>query len=124
MSEHIQTRPSDDWLPDVILRFPPLPSWLARRLLAPGERVTCVYGPRFNPPWERFVTHPALVLVSLALGAVCVGIGGLLARSNPQALGVGLVAAVGFFVGTIFLLALCCGYFTRLVVTDCRLFVI
>jgi len=124
MSEHIQTRPTDDWLPDVILRFPPLPTWLAHRLLAAGERVTCVYGPRFNPSWERLVTHPALVLVSLALGAVCVGIGALVAQTNPQALGLGFVAAVGLFVGTVFLLAVCCGYFTRLVVTDFRLFVV
>lgn len=124
MSEHIQTRPFDDRLPDLILRFPPLPAWLAHRLLATDELVTGVYGPRFNPSWERFVTHPALVLVALALGAVCVGIGWLLARVQPQAPVLAIVAAGGIVVGCILVMGVCCGYFTRLVVTNFRLVVV
>ena len=124
MSEHIQSRPFDERLPDLILRFPPLPKWLGRRLLATGERVTCVYGPRFNPSWERVVTHAALFLVALALGAVCVGIGGELAKVEPQALAGAVVAAGGIVFGSIIVLGIFCGYFTRLVVTNFRLVVI
>ena len=58
-------------------RSAPLPSWLARRLLRDGEQVTFVAGPRFNPSWEKYVTHPLLFLAALGLGVLCVGTGRL-----------------------------------------------
>ena len=51
---------------------PPFPAWLAARFLRPDEKITWVRGPRFNPSWELYVTHPVLLLAALALGALCV----------------------------------------------------
>ena len=50
-------------------------------------------GPRFSPPWERVVTHPALFLVALALGAACLGVGRLTAEEGSDALAVSALAA-------------------------------
>ena len=66
-----------DQMARVLRLYPPLPAWLERRLLRANERVTWVRGPRWNPWWERYVTHPAMFVVALALGAVCLGAGRL-----------------------------------------------
>src|SRR5437868_5836762 len=81
MSDRSQQDVFDARDPDRFRLFPPLPPWLARRLLRPDERVTWVRGPRFNPWWERYVTHPALFLLALALGAACLGAARLIAGS-------------------------------------------
>jgi hypothetical protein len=102
----------------------PLPSWLANRLLRDDEKVVWVCGPRHNPGIERVITHPALFLAALVLAASVVGLG-VLAVSKlsefPPLLG---IAAIAIVFGSIFVLALSCAYFTRLVVTDRRLLIL
>ena len=65
--------------------FTPLPAWLADRLLRPDEKVAWVRGPRFTPSWERYATHPALILLTLALGAVGVVLGWRAPGADAQA---------------------------------------
>jgi hypothetical protein len=120
------TRPNafDPQAPPVDGRFPPLPWWIARRLLKRGEEVTWVVGPRFNPSWERYVTDPLLFVASLALAGLCLGVGWLIGgtvRDMPLA---PALLAGGLVFGTIFLLGFCSGYFTRLVVTNRRLVIL
>src|SRR5262245_55352805 len=109
MSDRFRREPYDE--PSEMLRsFPPLPRWVARRILRPGETVTWVRGPWLNPSWERFVTHPALFLVALALGAVCIALG-LLIPDEPELPVLPGVAAVGLVFGSILVLGLSNGYF-------------
>src|SRR5437867_3376528 len=103
----------DDMPPDIRVNSPPLPVWLARRLLRPGEQVTWVYGPRFNPSWERYVTHPALLVFALLIGAACLGLGWLSSGTRHVPMAPGLAGA-GIVLGSIFVLAISSGYFTRL----------
>jgi hypothetical protein len=124
MSHQFRARPFDAPLPDLVLRFPPLPTWLADRLLRTDEKVTWVHGPKSSPPWERFVTHPALFLVALALAAVGVVFGWELAGDRGETFGAVVVAAGGLVIGSIFVLGMFSGYFTRLVVTNFRLFIV
>jgi hypothetical protein len=93
-------------------------------LLRAGEQVAWVRGPGLNPPWERYVTHPALFLFALALGAVCAAAGWLSAGWQPGALPLSLLAAGGLVVGSIIVLGLSAGYFTRLVVTNLRVVIL
>jgi hypothetical protein len=124
MSDPFPTDPVDGQAPDVSLRTPLLPAWLARRLLQADETVTWVRGPRLNPWWERYATHPGLFLLALALGAACLGVGWLIAGSwSGLPLPAGL-AAGGIVLGAIYALAIANAYFTRLVVTDRRLVVV
>jgi hypothetical protein len=121
MSDRFQTdtfaRPAE-----VAGQCPPLPQWLAGRLLKGDERVTWVVGPRFNPAWERYFTHPLLFLAALAVGAIFVGGGGLMA--GPEGAMVAALAGGGAVLGSIFVLGFSSGYFTRLVVTDARLVIL
>jgi hypothetical protein len=106
---------------DISWRYPPLPTWLEHRLLKDGEEVGWVRGPRFAPAWERYVTHPALFLVALALIGICLAVGRTVAGSW-SALPLWPVLASGvIFFGTIYVLAFFNGYFTRLIVTNYRL---
>src|SRR5207244_98206 len=61
--------------------FAPLPAFLARRVLKPDEQVAWVAGPRFNPPWEPYATHPLLVVAALGLGVILVLLSRLLVDS-------------------------------------------
>jgi hypothetical protein len=106
------------------VQAPPLPPWLASRVLGEDEKVTWVGGPRFNPSWERYVTHPSLVLVAVVLGAAGVAGGWLAGGTQPEVLGAAVAAAVALFLGSIFVVALWSGYFTRLVVTTKRLLIL
>jgi hypothetical protein len=124
MSDRFQTDVPDARPPALAGGFPPLPWWLADRLLAAGEAITWVVGPRFSPPWERVVTHPALFLVALALGAACLGVGWLTAEEGSDALAVSALAAGAIVVGSVFVLGLSSGYFTRLVVTNSRVVIL
>lgn len=110
---------------DYVEPFRPLPPWLAKRLLRPGESVTWVRGPRFNPSWECYITHPALFLFALVFAANCWGFAWLIAKEGWE-IGATISALVGtgIVLGSIFVLGLACGYFTRLVVTDYRLVVL
>jgi hypothetical protein len=100
---------------------PPLPAFLARRWLRPGEQVTWVVGPRFNPSWEYYVTHPALAGVALAVGVLSVVTGRMTVESWANLPIWPPVVAGGLFFGSVVVLGVCCGYFTRLVVTNQRL---
>jgi hypothetical protein len=110
--------------PEPAAAFPPLPPWIARRLLGLDETVEWVRGPRYNPSWERYVTHPLLFLVALVLGTACFAAGRLAAGEwsglaiLPAFLGGGLVFA------SVFVLGFANAYFTRLVVTSRRLFIL
>jgi hypothetical protein len=114
----------DITLPSITWQFPPLPEWLARRHIMPVEHVTWVRGPRLNPWWERHVTHPALFLYAVALGAVCLTVGRLCAASWREMHPLPAVVAVVLFFGSVYVLAAAAAYFTRLVVTDRRLFIL
>jgi hypothetical protein len=124
MSERFPTDMSDFRVPDLMDIVRPLPNWLADRLLRSSEKVTWVRGPRFNPSWEQYITHPALILFVLAPGALCLGFGWL-KSVDPGAL---LVGAFFYFVAvgvpTIIVLGIANGYFTRLVVTNLRLVIL
>jgi hypothetical protein len=103
---------------------PTLPQWLAKRLLLPDETITWVVGPRFQPSWERGVTNPLLFVICLAIGGLWIGTGFLIPGA-PNELKVSLAVAAGFLVlGSIFVLGIFSGYFTRLVVTTQRLLLV
>jgi len=122
--DRFQIEPVNIALPNISLHNAMLPAWHARRILAADEVVAWVRGPRVNPPWERFVTHPALFLCALILSTACLSAGWFIGGSiadMPAPLG---VAAVGFFLGSVYILAFGSAYFTRLVVTNCRLFIL
>src|SRR5438552_646835 len=110
-------------VPSVARAFPPLPWWLADRLLEPNETVDRVFGPRFNPPWERQITHPALFLVGLAVGGVFLAAGALIG-GGPEVTMASILSAGAVFVGSVFVLGLSNGYFTRLVVTNSRILIL
>lgn len=126
MSERFQTDVSDFRAPILVKLFRPLPGWLADRLLKAGEKVTWVRGPRFNPAWERYVTHPALALflLGLVLGTAIVALGCLHLDSRPDIAVYMTVAFCLVVVPSIIVLGIANGYFTRLVVTNCRLVIL
>lgn len=121
MSERFQNDVPDIRAPLYLDPLQPLPGWLADRLLRPGERVEWVRGPRFNPSWERYITHPALLLIPLTLGAIFFG---LAKQIDGQVLGLIVFFALLLFVFTIIVLGIANGYFTRLVVTSSRLVIL
>lgn len=101
-----------------------MPAWLAARLLRDGEKVESVRGPRFNPPWEPFVVHPATVLLGVVLA------GGAIAAAYLASGGDGplLFAAAAFALvsafGGLAVVAFAAGFFTRLIVTDRRVMIV
>jgi hypothetical protein len=102
----------------------PLPPWLAARLLRPDETVAWVRGPRFNPSWERFVTHPLLFVAGLAAAAACVVMGWLLSETWIGTMIAAALVAAGLVFGSVIVLSVACGYFTRLVVTNLRVVIL
>jgi hypothetical protein len=114
-------------LPDISRPYLPLPIWIARRILRPNETITWVCGPRFNPAWERYVTHPALFLVALALGTALVAIGRLCSESwtvMPPLAVAAVMAGPALVLGSVFVLGISAAYFTRLVVTNYQLVIV
>jgi hypothetical protein len=122
--DRFQTDAFDVRLPDVSVRFPPLPPWLASRVLRHREHVEWVYGPWFNPSWERYVTHPLVFLGALALVPIIFGVGWVVNGAWSQELLVLILPAGGIVFGSIFVLGIASGYFTRLVVTNHRLIIL
>jgi hypothetical protein len=110
--------------PDISLRHPPLPLWLAQRVLHRDERIVWVYGPWHSPNWESVVTHPLLFLAALGTGAVCVLIAVPLNRVWPESMIVAGMVAVALFLAAVFVLGIFSGYFTRLVVTNYRIVIL
>ena len=124
MPDRYATDAFDNSDSEIARAYPPLPSWLASRLLREDEEVAWVVGPRFNPSWERYATHPLLFLAALAAGAVAWAVGGLIAEGEREVVfGVGC-AAGAIVLASIFVLGISSGYFTRLVVTDRRLLIV
>jgi hypothetical protein len=103
---------------------PPFPAWLAARFLRPDEKITWVRGPRFNPSWELYVTHPVLLLTALALGALCVLAAWRVVGAWSEMPVWPFVAAGGGAFAAIVILGLASGYFTRLVATNQRLVIV
>jgi hypothetical protein len=124
MSDRYRDDDDRDERRDIDERHPPLPSWLATRLLRPDEQLTWVCGPRHSPPLERYITHPGLFLVALGLIVLCVAMGRMLAGSWRDFPVVCVVLSGALFLGSIILLALANAYFTRLVVTSDRLLIV
>jgi hypothetical protein len=125
MSDQFRRDPSDDKPNDLAKPFTPLPSWLARRVLQPGEKVDWVCGPRFSPSWERYVTHPGLFLVALATAALVGWMGWRISETYAVETRTPTIAiAGGILIATIFVLGFFSGYFTRLVVTNRRIVIL
>jgi hypothetical protein len=124
MFEQSPTEPPEDGLPPIAYQFPPLPTWLARRLLRADEHITWVRGPWYQPWWERYLTNPALFLVALAIAGLVLMAGRLAAVSWDYISPLYVLAAVGILVGCVYLLALTSGFYTRLVVTNQRLLIV
>jgi hypothetical protein len=124
MSTQFQVGPYDDPSPNTFRLFPALPSWLARRVIEPGEEVTWVRGPRLNPWWEAYVTHPLLFVAAVALAVLCLLTGRVLAGSWANTPALPAILAVALVMGSIVVLAFFNGYFTRLVVTSQRLLIL
>jgi hypothetical protein len=124
MSERFQQNVPDLRLPDFTESLQHLPGWLVDRLLRPHEKVTWVRGPRFNPSWERYVTHPALILPVLLLGAIGLGLGWLAGAEASTLFLAGFFYFIVFCVPIIIVLGIANGYFTRLVVTNFRLVIL
>jgi hypothetical protein len=124
MSDRFQPDLSGAQMPDLSRSYTPLPGWLADRLLGEGEQITWVRGPRWTPAYEGYLTHPALFLAALALAAVFVGAGLLSAGGWSAISPLPVLAAGGIVLGSIFVLGICSGYFTRLVVTNFRLLIV
>lgn len=121
MSERFHNDIPDLRAPNCLQHFQPLPGWLADRLLRPGEQVEWVRGPWFNPSWECYVTHPALLLFPIAVSAMFI-VPGL--RIGQDFLAASILLSILLFVGTIIVLGIANGYFTRLVVTNHRLVIL
>jgi hypothetical protein len=103
---------------------PPFPAWLAARVLGSEEKVAWVCGPRFNPSWELYVTHPGLLLAALVLGALGVATGWRMAGSWSEMPPWPFVSAGALAFAAIVVLGLASGYFTRLAATNQRLFIV
>jgi hypothetical protein len=111
----------DDHPLNIARPMPTLPAWLARRLLGADEKVAWVWGPSFNPDWERYLTHPALVLLALVLAAI---LWLPLTALEPLVLIPPVLVAGAIVFGTILVLAFANAYFTRLIVTNTRLLIV
>jgi hypothetical protein len=121
MFDRFQTDAFHPRTPNLPEQCPPLPPWLARRLLGADETISWVWGPKFSPNWERYATHPVLFLIALATGALFLWIGSLL---GGDMLVVAVLLAGGIVLTSVFVLGISSAYFTRLLVTNSRLLIL
>jgi hypothetical protein len=130
MSDRFQIDRFDDQPPELpepstfVEPSPPFPAWLAVRFLRPDEKITWVRGPRFNPSWELYVTHPALLLAALAVGALGVATAWRIAGSWSEMPPWPFAAAGALAFAAIVVLGVASGYFTRLAATNQRLVIV
>src|SRR5438874_405419 len=118
MPDQYQENPFKLPEPNYSFPHPPFPVWLARRLLRRDEQVAWVRGPKHNPSWERYITHPALILVALAIAAVILVAGRLISGAWMGFNGVPIMAGGLLLIGCVYVLGIANVYFTRLVVTN------
>ena len=124
MPDPVQTDVFGEPIPNVVGRHPPVPAWIAARHLRDHEEVTWVVGPRFNPSWERYVTHPMLLLGAVIVSVVLIAAGWLMTELWEFLLLAAVLVAVALVFGSLVVLGVSCGYFTRLVVTSRRLLIL
>jgi len=122
MTERFHDRPPEPAVP--VAPSLPLPEWLARRILEPGETIALVRGPTGKWWLEPYLTHPLASLAGAIPAAVAITVGRMIVpswRDLPPAAG---IVAVLFVFASVFVVGLLAGYFTRLVVTDRRLLIL
>lgn len=128
MPDHFQTDPFDTaplpTPPNLARLYTPLPGFLERRLIRPGEEVTFVRGPRWSPAFEPLLTHPLVFGAALLVGALLVGAARLAAHDANSMHPAPVAVAIGIVLGSIMVLAFFNGYFTRLIVTSERLMIV
>jgi hypothetical protein len=124
MPDHFQPDPFGGAPAKLVRSFPPLPVWLARRLLRTDETITWVRGPRLSPWWERYVTHPAFLLFTLGVAALSLAASRAFVSSWSEIWPLFLPTAGCVGVASVFVLGLSAGYFTRLVVTNYRVVIL
>src|SRR5438105_12790131 len=111
MSEQSQNQPPHEKTNELSLPAPRLPRWLTRRMLTEDEHLVSVYGPKYNPGWERYVTHPLLFLVTAIISATWVVVA-LVRAGGPENLpAVAGIGALALVVAAIVILGVSCGYF-------------
>src|SRR5262249_19531082 len=110
MSDRFQTEPFTAPALTISHKHPPLPGWLASRLFGPDEQIVWVRGPWFTPSWERYATHPSLLLPALLFAWALLMAARLIAGGWGPLLPVVLVAG-GTVVLTLFVLGISAGYF-------------
>jgi len=124
MSDQIHPKPADGKPLNLRVHYLPLPAWIARSLLRPGEAITFVRGPRGNPTWERYATHPALFFVAVVIGAGwCIVTRSLVDPESGMQF-VALVAAGSLTLLSVFVLGIASGHFIRLIVTNYRIVIL
>jgi hypothetical protein len=124
VSDPAENRSSEDRSADIALPPPRFPAWLAARLLREGENVEWVSGPRAAPRWEPFATHPLFILAAATVAAAWVGLTLHKVGSVQDLPPLPVLGAGAILVGSIFIVGACCGYFTRLIVTNLRLIIV
>lgn len=104
-------------------KFVPLPQYLQSRLNK-DEKVTWVRGPNSNPWWEPVLVHPLLVGLALLFGVMLLVSGRLIVGTWAEVPPVVWVVALLIPIGSLFLVGLTNAHFTRLIVTNTRLFIV
>ncbi|MGF1578426.1 MAG: hypothetical protein ACFCD0_03595 [Gemmataceae bacterium] len=102
----------------------PVPKWLASRLLRPDEEVVWATGPRHTPAIEPILTHWVLVVVGLLLGVGTVLVGLQLVNSLSRLPMWSGFTAIFLVFGSVMVVAAANGYFTRLIATNKRVFIV
>jgi hypothetical protein len=124
MSENTKEDPQAVQAARFALPVPHFPRWLAHRHLRQDEHVECVYGPSLNPWWERYATHVFLIIAAGIIAATLLIVALIHAGKPADLQPVPAVGSAAIFFGSIFVVGFWCGYFTRLVVTNRRVFIV
>ncbi len=102
----------------------PFPKWLASHLLRGDEEILWSTGPRHTPAIEPFLTHWLFVVVGVMLAVGTLFLGRMLVPGwSKLPMWAGFTAIFLVF-GSVFLVGVANGYFTRLVATNKRVFIV